>query len=131
MSSLKYLMDSTWSNSTASKLYTVVYIREVCRVKMQIWNGHYSQVSHADWGVYTCEAHNTMGQGRATVMLKSEHQIMIYGRRKHKKCSEDLRNNSNSSTSTSGNRNIMKDSTSVSKIPYIFFLHIMLLTRSN
>ena len=120
-------------------------------------------MSHADWGVYTCEANNTIGQGRATVMLKrnnclgrkhgpnllacleipiengnenifqkssfdTEHEIMIYGRRKHKKCSEDLSNFGNiiedfSKSKKGNNMRVFNTATTfVNKISPILFL---------
>ena len=30
------------------------------------------QVSHTDWGVYTCRANNSMGEGEAMVVVKSK-----------------------------------------------------------
>ena len=35
------------------------------------------QVSHTDWGVYTCRANNSMGEGEAMVVVKSK-LILIY-----------------------------------------------------
>ena len=34
-------------------------------------------MSHTDWGVYKCKAHNNMGMGEAIVVLKSKLDFRI------------------------------------------------------
>ena len=70
----KYTVDNAQSaQGLDNNMQSVLEIKQVMMMMLMMM----IQVSHTDWGVYTCRANNSMGEGEAMVVVKSK-LILIY-----------------------------------------------------
>ena len=73
----KYTVDNAQSaQGLDNNMQSVLEIKQVMMMMMMLMMimmlMMMIQVSHTDWGVYTCRANNSMGEGEAMVVVKSK-----------------------------------------------------------
>ena len=71
----KYTVDNALSaQGLDNNMQSVLEIKQVMMMimMMMLMSMMMIQVSHTDWGVYTCRANNSMGEGEAMVVVKSK-----------------------------------------------------------
>ena len=72
----KYTVDNAQSaQGLDNNMQSVLEIKQVMMMMimmMMLMLMMMIQVSHTDWGVYTCRANNSMGEGEAMVVVKSK-----------------------------------------------------------
>ena len=69
----KYTVDNAQSaQGLDNNMQSVLEIKQVILMMMMMMMITTTQVTHTDWGVYTCRANNSMGEGEAMVVVKSK-----------------------------------------------------------